>query len=305
MICEWNLPHRGDTGADMGVPLSQAEAWSLVLSARGVPHRLERAKQGWRILVPAFRLESAVWEIRCYEEENRVWPPKEDEAPPSQENTETTLWVLLVLMVFHGVTVGRLGANGEALRWLELGSANAGRILQGEWWRLVTALTLHADWLHVFSNVFIGGPFVILLCRQLGSGAGWGLVLLSGILGNFLNVLVHGPPKSSIGASTSVFAAIGLLAGLQAVRRRRFTFRDIALPVAAALALLSLLGSGGERTDLGAHLFGLFAGLALGASTGLLVTAFGIPSPSVNRWLAAVTASVPVLAWIVALIGET
>ena len=43
------------------------------------------------------------------------------------------------------------------------------------------------------------------------------------------------------------------------------------LPLAAALALLALLGSGGENTDLGAHLLGFATGILLGLPAGRLL----------------------------------
>src|SRR5205823_3241225 len=39
-------------------------------------------------------------------------------------------------------------------RWFALGSADAARMHGGEWWRALTALTLHADLAHVASNAF-------------------------------------------------------------------------------------------------------------------------------------------------------
>lgn len=41
-----------------------------------------------------------------------------------------------------------------------------------EWYRCVTALTLHADSQHLFGNVLFGAPFLILLCRRVGLGLG-------------------------------------------------------------------------------------------------------------------------------------
>jgi hypothetical protein len=68
------------------------------------------------------------------------------------------------------------------------------------------------------------------------------------------------------------------------------------LPVAAAVALLGLLGSGGENTDIGAHLLGFLAGLALGWPAAYLTgrsSAAGIIAGgsaallTVGAWLAA------------------
>ena len=50
---------------------------------------------------------------------------------------------------------------------------------------------------------------------------------------------------------------------------------------AASLALLGMLGTGGERTDLWAHAFGLLAGAALGAGAAAL---YPEPPRSAAQW---------------------
>jgi len=151
--------------------------------------------------------------------------------------------------------------------WFINGAISGRQILEnGEWWRLVTALTLHADAVHIFGNVLVGGILVHFLCRLLGNGLGWFLILLSGILGNFLNVFLRGFSHNSVGFSTAIFGTIGILAGYQAITKRTATAKEILLPLAAGGGLLAILGAGGQRTDLGAHFFGLLAGVALGAA---------------------------------------
>ena len=100
-----------------------------------------------------------------------------------------------------------------------------------------------------------------LLCRELGGGVGWLLTLGAAGLANAINVLIQGPGHLAIGASTAVFAALGLLSGLGSAREKRWP--AVLAPLGAGLALLAWLGSGGERTDVGAHLFGFAVGLAL------------------------------------------
>jgi hypothetical protein len=70
----------GEVNADGGAGLSEKRAreWSLVLSARGVAHRLFREGESWRVGVPARLAEQAVNEIRAYVRENA---PGEAEAP--------------------------------------------------------------------------------------------------------------------------------------------------------------------------------------------------------------------------------
>ena len=171
------------------------------------------------------------------------------------------------------------------------------KILDGQWWRLVTALTLHADWVHLSSNLAIGGIFVIFLCRELGSGLAWSLLLSAGILGNLVNACVQEPGHSSVGASTAVFGAVGILASLSVVRYRHQLQRRWLLPVAAAMALLALLGTEGKNTDLGAHLFGFIYGSFLGLITEYLIGRRGCPGPMLNALLAMMSVAAVVGAW--------
>jgi membrane associated rhomboid family serine protease len=71
---------------------------------------------------------------------------------------------------------------------------------------------------------------------------------------------------AAIGASTAVFAALGLLAAL-AWRQQAALWRGLRRwrPIAAAVMLLALLGIGGERIDVGGHIAGLAAGFVAGA----------------------------------------
>lgn len=277
-----------------------SSALLLVLSARGLPARLVHNN---RLLVTERDYDRALQEICLYLDENRPLP-----APPAIDgrfaNTRTTLSVLMLLGIFHNLTYLPLsGPNGVLFNWLDRGNAEAGRILAGEWWRAVTALTLHADGLHLAGNLLIGGYFVWRLCRMLGSGLGWTLILWSGIAGNLVNALLQSPDHRSVGASTALFGAIGAAGMLGVVRRQRSRARKWLLPFAGAAGLLAMLGAGdGEGlTDIGAHLFGFGCGLGLGYLTGQLVARHGLPGKAFNRLLALAAAAIPVIAWFLAL----
>ena len=162
------------------------------------------------------------------------------------------------------------------MTWFERGSADAERILLGELWRTVTALTLHADIAHVLANALFGALFLSAVCGALGPGVGCALVLLSGAGGNLANALFQSSHHVSVGASTAVFGAVGLLSGLAVARRRRQRSlrRHAWVPIGAGLAILAMLGTTGTRVDLWAHLFGLLVGGALGIPVG-----FALPRP--------------------------
>jgi len=287
-----------DTGASVRLSERHARQWALVLDSRAVPCLLEARDGGLHLLVPQEHYERALFELRCYVRENAHWPPPPPQARPLFENTLATISVLILLATFHNLTqIGIPLAGFSTPDWVALGNAQAGKILDGQWWRLVTALTLHADWVHLSSNLAIGGIFVIFLCRELGSGLAWSLLLSAGILGNLVNAYVQSSDHSSVGASTAVFGAVGILASLSLVRYRHQLQRRWPLPVAAALALLAILGTEGKNTDLGAHLFGFVYGSFLGVIAEYLIGRHGRPGPVLNALLALMSIATVAGAW--------
>ncbi|MEJ2032263.1 MAG: rhomboid family intramembrane serine protease [Deltaproteobacteria bacterium] len=278
-----------------------ASLWSLVLLALDIPHDLVRGEREWLLLVPAEQQTTARRELTVFEDENRNWPPPEPVTPDRFSlvpgHHPPTVLLMGALVIFYLIT----GPWSDANPWFDAGAVSTTRILQGgEWWRLVTGLTLHANPVHLLGNVLIGGLFVHFLCKRLGSGLGWFLILFSGILGNLLNIILRGGEHLSVGFSTAVFGAIGLLSGLR-MRKGAGLSRSLLLSLGAALSLLGFLGTSGEHTDLGAHLWGLAVGLLLGA--GAAHAAF-VRRLGASRWQAAfflltllIVAGSWVLAW--------
>jgi membrane associated rhomboid family serine protease len=297
---EW-LPiplDRVDRWGEQRLSERRARLWALVLTSRYLEGRVERDETGWQLLVPAETLDAACQELRLFVEENRNWPPLLPPVRPMIENTLPTLSILILLATFHNITGLDLTIMGHhPVDWMEIGNAHSSQILNGQWWRLATALTLHVDWLHLLSNLAIGGIFVIYLCRDLGSGLAWSLLLASGMLGNLANAYVQLPSHSSVGSSTAVFAALGMLGALTVVRYRHHLRRRWPLPIAAALSLLALLGTEGKQTDLGAHLFGFLFGFVFGLLAEALVGYLGRPKRLLNALLALMSASVLLTAW--------
>ncbi|WP_243372568.1 rhomboid family intramembrane serine protease [Geotalea sp. SG265] len=298
--------------ADLGVwkenghvPERRARLWTLVLEARGIPCRTEKSGSDWLILVPDRYLITAREELRLFEGENRAWPPPMHQLTPLRENTLSTLSVLLLLATFHNITRLDIDIGNHAnIQWQALGNADASRILAGEWWRLATALTLHADAGHLLSNLAIGGIFAFWLCRQLGSGLAWSLILLSGMLGNLINAWLNRPQHTSIGASTAVFGAVGILAAVNMLRHPHPLQKRRILPIAAALSLLAMLGTEGKHTDLGAHLFGFISGTVIGFLAEPATMRFGQPKALANALLALAAATIVLGAWWLALFGS-
>lgn len=289
-------------GAEAPISRKRLGNWILVLRARGLPFRTEGLHRGWVVLVPEEHLDIARQEIRRFEEENVDWPPRAPDPPPERGNSLTALCVLLLLASFHNLTLLPLSLHPPVLLdWLGTGDAHAGKILSGQWWRCLTALCLHTDWLHLLGNLAFGTLFIARLCRELGSGIAWSLILASGALGNLTNALLQAPDHRAVGASTAVFGAIALAAGMNFIRYHHSLQKRWALPLVAALGLLALLGAEGERTDLGAHLLGFGWGLALGLATEALQARIGRPEALANALAALLCIALVGGAWCAAL----
>ena len=275
--------------------------WVLVLSALRIPHRLVRqGGDGFFLYVPVMHAQRAENELHAYllEDLNKPKP----RPLPKYENSQVCLGVLLALAVFFGLYTGWFKWHPLTPEdWVRLGGLDAIRVLfDHEWYRVITALTLHADSGHLFGNLFFGGLVAVALCRQMGAGLGWLLILLSGVLGNALITVLRGGPHVSIGASTALLGAMGVLCGFTFFTTDQQGWRRVVLPLAAALAWLAFLGSEGENTDLGAHFTGLLCGLPLGAGAGFLFKHKLFPTPEIDRILGLLALLLVVFAWFLA-----
>jgi len=282
----------------------QLDAWALTLSSRGVASRAREAEGMFELYVAPHDFAFALAELNAIDREERDArrAAAADAAiarpPLSKHATLGAVAVALLLLAFFAVTGPR--ADGEL--WFSAGASDAERVLHGEWWRAVTALTLHADSAHVLSNVGIGTFVIAAVMRSEGVGLGAALVLASGTAGNLINAWVHETLHRSVGFSTAVFGAIGILGGLAFVHARRHVKprRPAWTALAGTLALLGLLGMSEKGSvDVLAHVFGAVAGLGLGVLSALLQAQ---PKSSSGQWLAGTGALGAVLtSWWIAL----
>jgi membrane associated rhomboid family serine protease len=292
-----DVSHSDDDGADER-PVrttphrAAAEEWALVLASEGLAASIRHTGSGFAVSVPAAHLEAATTALETYERENVAGGAPgatvRDELRDSHLLAAAT--VSLALLGFFSVT----GPRGPSVFWFQVGSADSAEILRGELWRSVTALCLHADLGHVVANALFGGLFLTAVCSGFGIGFGLALSVLAGAAGNLANALFQGPDHVSVGASTAVFGAVGLLAGrglAQRLRRGEQRF-GIWVPIAAGLALVAMLGTG-ERTDIWAHLFGFVAGGLLGVPATIAFR----PRPGVAAQYALAAAALGLVLW--------
>jgi rhomboid protease GluP len=273
-----------------------AEA-ALVLEAAGLRPAVHDLGNGWLVIVAPFEVEQARRELAGWLAESRPPPDPPARQPLADGRPGVLGYVLAVVAV--ALAVSNFAFDRD---WLAAGRIDGAAMAAGEWWRALTALTLHADLEHLAANIFFGGVFGWFAGRYLGSGVAWALILLAGACGNVINVLVLGPDHRAIGASTAVFAALGLLGSLGWAGRRGSAQGKIYRwgPVIAAVALLAYTGAGGERTDIGAHIWGFAAGLAAGRAAAAIPR--NVLAAKVIQGIAGATAAAALIgAWVLAL----
>ncbi len=255
-----------------------AESWTFALHALGIEHRVDppgERQAGWGVWVEPTAAARAIATLNAHDREAREESERalREGQIPDHGQSLAGVAAAVALVAFFAVTGPR---EADAGGWFRAGSAVADHIVRGQWWRAVTALTLHADIAHVLGNAAAAIIFISPLGRWLGDGLALLLVAAAGTSGNLATAYLYGAHHDSVGASTATFAALGLLGGLQIVRRLRGQpdprggLRRAFVVLAACLGLFAMLGVG-PRTDVVAHLTGLGAGLVFGCGAGVAV----------------------------------
>ena len=260
---------------------------ALVLQALSIQHGVIDSEGAQIVVVRGADAERSRAEIERYDRENAGWPPHEVVPLPISDGIQAAVVYAGVLALFFVLEKQRT----YGLDWWKAGAAATASIREGEWWRALTALSLHTDLAHVGGNIVFGAVFGVILAQSLGSGLAWAGFVVAGTVGNLLNALFQQESHVSVGASTGVFGALGIQVAYEWVRRRELRYSRLRrwTPIAMGIALFFWLGTGGgrfsetdtaretqrqlaevlERVDVMAHVTGFATGIVLGVALGL------------------------------------
>ncbi len=235
---------------------------ALVLASLRIPYQIVDDMDSCALIVPAEYSARAMDQLIQYDDEN---PPVvvRKIAAVQYQNAAPGLIGYVLIVCGVALLAGFSVSNSE---WITAGRVDGVLIRDGEWWRTITALTLHSGPRHIVGNLVFGALFGLFAGRLLGAGVAWLVILLAGASGNVLNTLLLDSTHRALGASTAVFAALGLVAGYvwrgKLMAQDRWAYR--VGPIVGGFALLMYTGTGGENTDVGAHLMGFLCGLGAG-----------------------------------------
>jgi membrane associated rhomboid family serine protease len=275
------------------------EERAFVLTAVGIDSAVGFDGTQFVLHVDAENVPQAIAHLRQYDaERNRPAP-----APPPPPRTHPHAWLgcAIYILVLVGVAVA-ISRGLWRLDAFDTGALDGARVQAGEWWRAFTALTLHVDAAHLALNLGAGTWFGWLAGRQLGVGTAWLLVVAAAACTNLLEGWLGSAAHRAVGASTAVFAALGLIAAHS--WRERFALPQRWArrwgPLVAGVILLGWMGSSGENTDLVGHAGGFVLGTLLGAVAALPAARQLLER--VPQWLAgAIAAGAIGVSWALAL----
>jgi rhomboid protease GluP len=261
MLAEMDEPGEQWVTVAVGLDEPRANELALVLIARGIVQQRRAGPSGLELWVPVESAAAAATELGQYRRENARRIGTRPISYVADGWPGVAAYVAVLLAVFVATRESLLG-----LDWFGVGRFEAGAVAAGQWWRTITALTMHIEFDHLGGNLVFGVFFGLFVGRYLGVGIGWLTVVAAGAVANGLGALVEAPEHRSLGASTAVFAALGLLVAYTWRRGflRETPWRSRIAPIVAGLGLLAFTGTAGENTDIGAHLFGFIAGFGGG-----------------------------------------
>jgi membrane associated rhomboid family serine protease len=268
------------------LPAAECADFAFVLDAVGIPYERRTTTAGTSLWVLPEHHPRAARELAHYLRENHR-PPAAPVVWPSHPHA--VYGVIGYALVLIAAMLCVLTAAG-GYNWMSAGVLDAGFLARAEWWRVLTALTLHADLPHLLSNLAFGALFGYPAARLFGPGLAWLLILVGGAIAYGADALLHPPQHHLLGASTAVFTALGLVAayGWRRHLRSWSPWMRRTAPLIGGIALLAFTGTGGENTDVLAHLAGFVVGCGMGALAARLP--LPVPGRGAVQWTAGLAA---------------
>ncbi|WP_276736484.1 rhomboid family intramembrane serine protease [Bacillus sp. (in: firmicutes)] len=163
---------------------------------------------------------------------------------------QAVLWLFFSLPV-HSVVLWR-----DAVTGYNLGVAN------GEWWRLITPVLLHAGFTHLLFNSMSIFLFAPALERMLGKARFLLVYAGSGIIGNIGTYVAEPLDYVHVGASGAIFGLFGVYL-FMVLFRKELIGQEHSKMILTLLAFAVLMSFINSNINMMAHLFGLCGGFLL------------------------------------------
>jgi membrane associated rhomboid family serine protease len=217
----------------------------------------------------------------------------------------TTLLALNILMFLVEVVVGGPGSfltGPSNQKAVDLGALFPPAVALGhQYWRLITAMFLHAGILHIALNMYALYLFGYLIEEAFGKVRFIAIYLVCGFLASVASFAFGPVVEVGVGASGAIFGLLGAWVAYN-YRRRGMQYNRANLQSAYVLIVLNLILSFSiPGIDWRAHVGGLVAGIVAGViAEGAGVSASNKPLVRVAGFVALVLIGIAITAWRVA-----
>lgn len=203
---------------------------------------------------------SAAVGFQCVECVAGAPTPRADRTPVggrfAREGAVTNALIGVCVVLFLLVSLG--GAGGGIARW---GMSPLAIVVNGEWARLLTAMFLHAGWLHLAFNMYVLYILGTPLERMLGHRRFLVLYLVAGLGGSVASFVFSPANTISVGASGAIF---GVMAAMIVVGQRLgYDMGQVVTLFVINVVLGFLLGGIDWRAHLGGAALGAVMGVVL------------------------------------------
>ena len=174
-----------------------------------------------------------------------------------------TLVVVNSLLFLTSVVIGNVASNGTN-PFVSAGQMDYNRLIEGEYYRFLTAAFLHSGIQHLIGNMILLYFMGEMVEHHIGSVKFSIVYLLSGILGNVVSYTyeaLSGSRYVSIGASGAVYGIMGALLYLVLKKTHGINIPVKRMILVLAYCIYSSFAT--DHVDYAAHIGGLIGGFIL------------------------------------------
>ena len=236
----------------------EAMDFGLVLASQGLVSTVTRIEDQWGVMVAGDDYDRSVETLRIWKNENLGWKWLNPLPTAAGKffHWGSLAWALATVAIYFWSTAPGIK---------EAGMMDSQMVAAGQWWRLFTAVTLHADLPHLLSNITSGLILLGLAMARYGTGIALLIAFLSGVGGNVAGFLLYPDAHRGLGASGMVMGALGLLAIASPADGwdRQVGIGLIMRGIVATFLMLVLIGFS-PRSDVVAHIGGYVGGVVFG-----------------------------------------
>jgi len=188
------------------------------------------------------------------------------EMSSSFRNRTKIVWLLLVLNVITFVMLILAGGSTDTDVLVTFGALSSNLVSEGQYWRFVTCIFLHANLMHLGVNafsLFIFGPTAEVFFGRIKFLI---IYLIAGIGGSATSYVFIEPRSIGVGASGAVFGVLGSIAVYYYLNQHIYGKYGRGMMAGIGVIVLLNLGFGFtvQGVDNWAHIGGLLFGI-LGA----------------------------------------